>query len=46
VPGRADISIGPALKPEEGEDAIAFMKRIESWIEAEMRVIDSEAYID
>ena len=46
VPGRVDISIGPALKPEEGEDAIAFMKRIESWIEAEMRVIDSEAYID
>ena len=46
VPGTVDISIGPALTPEEGEEAIAFMKRIEQWIEAEMRVIDSEAYID
>ena len=46
IPGTVDISIGPALKPEEGEDAIAFMKRVEAWIETEMRVIDSEAYID
>ena len=45
-PGTVDISIGPALKPQEGEDAIAFMKRVETWIEAEMRVIDSAAYID
>ena len=46
IPGTVDISIGPALRPEEGEDAIAFMKRVETWIETEMRVIDSEAYID
>ena len=46
IPGSVNVSIGPALKPEEGEDAIAFMKRIETWIEAEMREIDAEAYID
>ena len=46
IPGEVDISIGPALKAEEGEDAIAFMKRVETWIETEMRIIDAEAYLD
>ncbi|MDA0892181.1 MAG: lysophospholipid acyltransferase family protein [Proteobacteria bacterium] len=46
IPGEVDISIGPALKAEEGEDAIAFMKRVETWIETEMRIIDAQAYLD
>lgn len=46
IPGEVDISIGPALRAEEGEDAIAFMKRVETWIETEMRIIDAEAYLD
>jgi len=44
IPGRADFSIGPAIVPEEGEDAIALMERVERWIETEMRIIDSDAY--
>ncbi len=44
IPGRADFSIGPAIVPEEGEDAIALMRRVEKWIEDEMRVIDADAY--
>lgn len=44
IPGRADFSIGPVIVPEEGEDAIALMERVERWIEAEMRIIDSDAY--
>ncbi|REJ63904.1 MAG: 1-acyl-sn-glycerol-3-phosphate acyltransferase, partial [Proteobacteria bacterium] len=43
-PGRADFSIGPAIVPQEGEDAIALMARVEKWIEDEMRVIDADAY--
>lgn len=46
IPGEVDISIGPALRAEEGEDAIAFMKRVETWIETEMRIIDAEVYLD
>lgn len=46
IPGEVDISIGPALRAEEGEDAIAFMKRVETWIETEMRIIDAQAYLD
>ena len=42
--GRADFSIGPAIVPEAGEDAIALMGRVEKWIEDEMRVIDPDAY--
>ena len=46
IPGEVDISIGPALKAEEGEDAIALMERVETWIETEMRIIDAQAYLD
>mgnify|MGYP001364732464 FL=1 len=46
IPGEVDISIGPALKAEEGEDAMAFMQRVETWIETEMRIIDAQAYLD
>ena len=46
IPGRADFSIGPAIVPEEGEDAMALMGRVETWIEGEMRVIDADAYDD
>ena len=44
IPGRADFSIGPAIVPEAGEDAIALMGRVEKWIEDEMRVIDPDGY--
>lgn len=44
IPGRADFSVGPVIMPEEGEDAIALMARVEKWIEDEMRVIDVDAY--
>ena len=44
IPGRADFSVGPAIVPQEGEDAITLMARVEEWIEGEMRVIDADAY--
>ena len=42
-PGVVTVSIGPAL-PSEGRDPKILMREAESWIEAEMRRIDPEAY--
>ena len=44
VPGTVDVSVGPALRAMKDESAVEFMGRVEAWIEAEMRVIDAEAY--
>ena len=46
VAGNETLIAGPALKAEEGEDAMAFMQRVETWIETEMRIIDAEAHLD
>lgn len=46
TPGIIDVSIGEPIAPMEGESAVELMARIEEWIEAEMRVIDAEAYPD
>lgn len=42
-PGVVTVSIGPAL-PSAGRDPKVLMREAESWIEAEMRRIDPEAY--
>jgi 1-acyl-sn-glycerol-3-phosphate acyltransferase len=42
-PGVVDISIGPPI-PVEGRDADELMREVETWIEAEMRRLDPEAY--
>jgi 1-acyl-sn-glycerol-3-phosphate acyltransferase len=42
-PGVIDVSIGPPI-PVNGRDADELMREVESWIEAEMRRIDPEAY--
>jgi 1-acyl-sn-glycerol-3-phosphate acyltransferase len=42
-PGVIDISIGKPI-PSEGRDADSLMREIETWIEAEMRRLDPEAY--
>jgi 1-acyl-sn-glycerol-3-phosphate acyltransferase len=42
-PGVIDVSIGPPI-PVAGRDAASLMREVESWIEAEMRRIDAEAY--
>jgi 1-acyl-sn-glycerol-3-phosphate acyltransferase len=42
-PGVVDVSIGPVI-PVNGRDADELMREVESWIEAEMRRIDPEAY--
>jgi len=44
VPGTVDVSVGPALRAMKDESAVEFMGRVEAWIEAEMRLIDAEAY--
>jgi 1-acyl-sn-glycerol-3-phosphate acyltransferase len=44
-PGVVDVSIGPPI-PVNGRDADELMREVESWIEAEMRRIDPEAYGD
>lgn len=43
-PGVVDVSIGPALIAEPEESAGALMRRVEEWIEREMRRLDPEAY--
>ena len=42
-PGVIDVSIGPAI-PSAGRQADELMREVESWIEAEMRRLDPEAY--
>lgn len=42
-PGVIDISIGKPI-PSAGRDADSLMREVESWIEAEMRRLDPEAY--
>ena len=42
-PGVVDISIGPPI-PVEGRRADELMREVETWIEAEMRRLDPEAY--
>jgi 1-acyl-sn-glycerol-3-phosphate acyltransferase len=42
-PGVIDISIGRPI-PSQGRDADSLMREIETWIEAEMRRLDPEAY--
>ncbi|MCH7344678.1 1-acyl-sn-glycerol-3-phosphate acyltransferase [Pelomonas sp. CA6] len=42
-PGTIDVSIGRPI-PSTGRDAAGLMREVESWIEAEMRRLDPEAY--
>jgi 1-acyl-sn-glycerol-3-phosphate acyltransferase len=42
-PGVIDISIGAPM-PSHGRDADELMREVESWIEAEMRRLDPDAY--
>ena len=42
-PGVVDISIGKPI-PSDGRDADSLMREVETWIEAEMRRLDPEAY--
>lgn len=43
IPGCIDVSIGTPI-PAAGGDPEALMKQVETWIEAEMRRIDPDAY--
>ena len=43
-PGVVDISIGPAI-PSVGREPDELMRQVETWIEAEMRRLDPEAYV-
>jgi 1-acyl-sn-glycerol-3-phosphate acyltransferase len=42
-PGVVDVSVGPMI-PSAGREADELMREVESWIEAEMRRIDPQAY--
>ena len=42
-PGLIDVSIGPAI-PSLGREPEELMREVETWIEAEMRRIDPDAY--
>jgi 1-acyl-sn-glycerol-3-phosphate acyltransferase len=42
-PGLVDVSIGPAIS-SQGREADELMREVETWIEAEMRRLDPEAY--
>jgi 1-acyl-sn-glycerol-3-phosphate acyltransferase len=42
-PGVVDVSIGKPI-PSEGRDPAELMREVETWIEAEMRRLDPEAY--
>ncbi|WOJ94327.1 lysophospholipid acyltransferase family protein [Congregibacter variabilis] len=44
IPGRIDVSIGTPI-PASGGDPEALMRQVETWIEAEMRRIDPDAYV-
>jgi 1-acyl-sn-glycerol-3-phosphate acyltransferase len=39
------VSIGPAI-PSVGRKPDELMREVEAWIEAEMRRLDPEAYVD
>ncbi|MEM6484334.1 MAG: lysophospholipid acyltransferase family protein [Pseudomonadota bacterium] len=43
IPGRIDVSIGDPIDPGE-KSADSLMQEVETWIEAEMRRIDPQAY--
>ena len=43
MPGTVDVSIGPAIS-SAGRQPDELMKEVETWIEAEMRRLDPEAY--
>jgi 1-acyl-sn-glycerol-3-phosphate acyltransferase len=42
-PGVIDVSIGEPI-PSAGREPVEMMAQVESWIEAEMRRLDPEAY--
>ena len=44
IPGEIDVSIGAPISPLPDESPQELMTRVEQWIEAEMRVIDPDAY--
>jgi 1-acyl-sn-glycerol-3-phosphate acyltransferase len=44
-PGRIDVSIGARIEAD-GDNAESLMRKVEQWIETEMRRIDPEAYSD
>ena len=43
-PGVIDVSVGPLLS-SVGKRPDALMREVETWIEAEMRRLDPEAYV-
>jgi 1-acyl-sn-glycerol-3-phosphate acyltransferase len=43
-PGVVDVSIGKPI-PSQGREADELMREVETWIEAEMRRLDPEAYV-
>jgi len=43
-PGVVRVSVGP-LMPSSGRDPKALMREAQTWIEAELRRIDPEAYV-
>jgi 1-acyl-sn-glycerol-3-phosphate acyltransferase len=43
VPGIVDVSFGKPI-PAEGREPAELMKQVETWIEAEMRRLDPQAY--
>ncbi|HWK84037.1 MAG TPA: lysophospholipid acyltransferase family protein, partial [Caldimonas sp.] len=43
LPGVIDVSIGKPI-PSAGRDETSLMREVETWIEAEMRRLDPEAY--
>jgi 1-acyl-sn-glycerol-3-phosphate acyltransferase len=45
TPGVIDVSVGRPI-PSEGRQADELMREVEAWIEAEMRRLDPEAYVD
>jgi 1-acyl-sn-glycerol-3-phosphate acyltransferase len=45
LPGRIDVSIGEPIEVG-GHTPESLMREVETWIEAEMRRIDPEAYAD
>jgi 1-acyl-sn-glycerol-3-phosphate acyltransferase len=44
-PGVIDVSVGPSI-PSIGRQPDELMREVEAWIEAEMRRLDPQAYVD
>jgi 1-acyl-sn-glycerol-3-phosphate acyltransferase len=44
-PGVVDVSIGPPI-PSQGRSADELMREVQDWIEAEMRRLDPDAYVN